>query len=186
MAYLQDVDMWFGVAKLFEDIALMGALRATVDIVTIRLEASARYDLDESTPERPRATLGVDLYPDPDWVFQAELHYQGTGTVWGEEYDAGEEVERGERFLLGQVYAGITASWRPTALSALSLFSILNPADPSALMGWRFTHDVWQDVEFGLGGFHGLGHPLNVTAGTLTDEFGAYGHQIYLHFAAFL
>ena len=186
MAYLDELDLWVGVAKVFEDLSIMGALRATVDILSIRLEVLANYDLERSVLQRPKATVGVDLYPEPDWAIQVELHYQGVGAEWGEAYSNTPELERGESFLLGQVYGGITAHWRPTPLSALSIFGIVNPADPSALLGWRFTYDVWQDVEFGVGAFHGVGERFKIIEGSLQDEFGAYGHQIYLHFAAFL
>jgi hypothetical protein len=165
-------DVWAGAAKSYEQVGLMAGVAAEVDVLTLRAEAFAGWDLDKDAIRRPRVTLGVDWFQSADFMLAGEVHYSGLG---GDLKSLG----RGEIYLSREWYVGLLATYKLTELLSLSLTPIINAeADPSALIAWNIGYSIAQDVDISLGAFHG--------AGASTSEFGATGHFVFLQLAAFL
>ena len=58
----------------------------------------------------------------------------------------------------------------------------------ASIFAWSASWSLAQDVDVAVGGFHGLGPPVdlsNPTSIEITSEFGAYGQQVYLQLSAF-
>lgn len=168
--YLAFGDAYVGAAKLWEELAVMGGLSTEVDAFKLRGEALWAWDTDADEAQRPRVTLGVDWFYSGDLVLGVEGHHNGPG----KDLDA---LERGELYLVDRWYAGGYASYKLHELLTLTLSPLVNLTDPSTLLSWGLGYSVQQDVDVGLGGFHGVGDGL---------EFGAYPHVVYLQLSAFL
>lgn len=187
--YLDDLDLWIGAAKIYEEIALMVGVSAEVETVKLRADLMGLYDIDDVEVQLPRVTLGVDWFASGDFMLGFEAHFNGAGAEPGDYFthaSASEELARGEVYLMGQWYAGLLAMYKPHELVNLTLTSMMNLVDPSAMIAWGVAYQLAQDVEVSLGGFHGIGEGLNVnTPDILVDELGAYGQLVYLQLAAF-
>ncbi len=168
--YLPFGDAYVAGAKLWEELAVMGGLSTEVDAFKLRSEALWAWDTDDDEAQRPRVTLGVDWFYSGDLLLGLEGHYNGPGTDL-------EALERGELYLIDRWYAGGYSSYKLHDLVTATLSPLVNLTDPSALLGWGLSCSIQQDVDVGLGGFHGVGDGL---------EFGAYPQVVYLQLSAFL
>ena len=182
LVYLDFGELYVAAAKTYEDLALAAGLSADIDTVKLRGEVMARFDTERSEVEMPRATLGVDWFQSDSLMVGAEVHLNGFGTSDTEDMGyllhASQEAAlgRGEGYLLGLLYAGSYATYRPHHLLTLSGSVMMNLLDPTALLTWSATLEVMESVDLGLGGFHGVGDGA---------ELGLYGHLGYFQLAAF-
>ena len=168
----------------------ISGISATVDAFKLRAEIAGIYAIDDERFELPRATLGFDWFANADVILTVEAHFNGLGGASASEYAAvsqSEPVTRGETYLLGRWYGGFALSTKPHELISLTVSTLMNIPDPSAIVSWSFGYDVAQDVQIGLGGFHAIGEPIGVSGADLAfgSEFGAYGQLVYLQLAAF-
>jgi hypothetical protein len=178
--YLGFGDVAVAATKQWEEVTLSAGVSADVGALKLRAEVIGLYDIDDEAFALPRATVGVDWFATGDLSLGLEAHFNGAAHP----LTISEELERGESYLLDYAYIGTTAMYQPHELITLSLSSITNLLEPSALLAWSVSASVAQDVEVGLGGFHGLGESVSDT-GQLRSEFGTYGQLVYLQIAAF-
>lgn len=189
--YTGPADVYVGLGKFWQDIGLMAGISVPIDAFKVRLEAMAAYALDEKSFRLPTITAGLDWLATAELTFALELHYNGLGTDASSEYLATTQstvVARGQTYLLGRYYAGLLVGWQAHELIQLGVSAMMNLTDPSGLVTWNLSYSVAQDVDLGLGGFHGIGAGLNadLQTGAITfSELGAYGHTVYLQLAAF-
>ncbi len=180
--YLDSVDIYTAFAKSYEELALAVGITGSLSTVKLRAEALSLFDLDADAFLLPRITLGVDWFQSADFLLGVEAHFNGAGAeqddLAGYLAHAAQSrpLARGESYLLGRWYAGLYTTYKPHELVALTLSTVVNLGDPTALLAWSLSYQLAQDVDFSIGGFHGLGDRL---------ELGAYGQQVYLQLAAF-
>gem|GEM_PF-519149 len=191
--YTDVADVYVAAGKFWQDIGLMAGIVAPVDAFKLRLEAHAAYDVENDRFRLPMITAGVDWFATAEFLLTAEFHYNGLGTDDPDNYihhlSTDATVARGQVYLTGRYYAGLMANWQAHELITLNLTTMMNLVDPSALVAWGFNYSVAQDVDLGLGGFHGvgagIGFDLASVSPTFGSELGSYGHLVYLQMAAF-
>lgn len=181
--YLDFGDVYVASAKIYDEVVLAAGVSAAVDTVKLRAEVIGLFDIDDEAFELPRATLGVDWFQSADFVLGVEGHFNGEGAPVGAdnaEYLAhalsSEPLSRGEVYLMGRWYAGMYANYKPHPLVSMTLSTMMNLTDPTAMLTWSLGYEIAQDVDFSLGGLHGLGDDL---------ELGGYGQLVYLQLNAF-
>ena len=186
--YTDIADVYVAAGKFWMDLGLAAGVVIPIDAFKVRLEAMASFALDEDRFRLPRVTAGFDWFATPELMLTAELHFNGLGTSGDYASHLADDitVARGQSYLAGRFYGGLLAVWQAHELVSLSLTAMVNATDPSALVAWSFTYSVAQDVELGVGGFHGLGEGITIAADlTLGSELGSYGQLVYLQLAAF-
>ena len=114
-----------------------------------------------------RAVLGVDVRPTPTTGLSAEIYHQTFGlddSADGLLLLDMERYQRGELWLIGHNYAGLTVAQELAPLWMLSGMVITNISDPSGLasvtLGWSTTENISLD----LGIIKGLGEPPDASA----------------------
>jgi len=168
--YLPAADVWVGAAKAWEQVALMAGVSAEVGPVKLRSEVLASYGDDGV--DHPRATVGVDWFHGADFLIGAELHYSGLN-------GRPQALSRGEIYLQEEWYTAVYATYKPHELVTLTLSPLLSIAeDTSAVISWSAGYQVGDDVDLGVGAFHGVG--------AQASEFGQLGHMVYIQLSAFL
>lgn len=190
VAYLDSADLHLGVAKLWRELALMAGLALALESSKLRAELRwSVWDFERGEVLLPRATLGFDGFFG-DLTLTLEAHYNGAGARSSDAYLthalSSPELERGEVFLLGRLYAGLAASYLLTPQLSLSLSAITNLADPSALIVTALRYDAAENVDLRLGAFTGIGARTAIDEGRLGSELGAYGHLVFLDLALWL
>lgn len=159
-------------------------------------------DLDESP--FVRAVVGVDGRPTGTTTLMGELYVQSFGTT-----DAGRlfevlsspRVARGEVWLTGLAYAGLSVTQEITPLLVGTIAGFVNLTDPSALIAPSLSWSAAQSVDVAIGGFVGVGaapegRALDPSAvpddPTVTDlavivprsELGTYPANVFVKVAA--
>jgi len=120
-----------------------------------------------------RAVLGVDLRPTPTTGLSAEIYHQTFGVddsadgllLMGEE-----RYQRGDLWLTGHNYAGLTLAQELAPLWMLSGMVIANLGDPSALTSLNLAWSVTENSSLDLGVIKGLGEPPDTSA--VFPDFG--------------
>ena len=180
--YLSFGEAYMSALKSYEDLALGAGIAADLDSVKLRAEVMGRLDTDTMTLEVPRATLGADWFHSDSFMAGIEVHLNGFGATQSSENAyltrAIEEpaFARGEGYLLGLLYTGTYLTYRPHDLISLSMSTMVNLLDPTALLSWSASVEVLESVDLALGGYHGLGEGL---------ELGLSGHLGYVQLAAY-
>lgn len=149
------------------------------------LEASARIDPDGYDHSAVRATAGLDHHFPIGLRLIGELHYNSPGTL--DPADTPAALQRqpytvGEVYLLGELYAGLLASYELHPLATLNLSWLQNLTDGSALAGPAIAWDFAQEVSLGAGALIPIGPSLDFgPAGlpTVRSEFGLYPTVFY-------
>jgi len=188
--YLDFGDVYAAAGKFWEQLGVMAGVSASVGAFKLRAEAALPYDLDASEVLLPRVTLGADWLHGEDLVLSAEAHFNGLGTGDAASYAAqltAPVTARGQSFLLGRWYAGVSALYKPHELVQLTLTPMVNLGDPSALIAWAASYELAASVNLSVGGFHGLGEGVALGAQgiALGSELGSYGQLLYIQLAAF-
>ena len=119
-----------------------------------------------------------------------ELHYNGLGASPGNYLDdlvGVEAYERGELYLLGQFYLGVSGSYQITELLTAQMAAILNVTDPSLILSPTLTYSLSQDLDLSIGSFVGVGESPSIVATGLSvpSEFGAANAFTYLQLVAY-
>ena len=186
VTYFDALDLHVAVSKAWEELIVTTSISATVDAFKLRVEIAGVYDLDDKDFQLPRATVGVDWFATGQFTWSLEAHFSGLGALEPRNYSVisrGDEIRRGELYLLGAAYTGTALAYRPHELITIGCTSLVNLLDPSAMVGWSIGWAFQQDIELGLGGFHGIGRGSR--DGRISAEFPLYGQQVYLQLSAF-
>lgn len=183
-------DVWLGAAKTWEEVFAAGGWARDLGKATVRGEAmvplgyGAESGDSGAEPGLPRATVGVDHYRSR-LALSGELHFSGAGAAPDGDYAAhvagSAPHARREVYLLGRYYAGASASWEATPVVRLSLASLVNLGDPSAILTPSLSWQAADDVELGLGGFVPIGaNPVvDLANPRLRSEFGSAPYFVY-------
>lgn len=187
--YLSSIDLWTGAGKLWDEAMAFAGAAADLGSLKVRGDLVVPYGLVEQVLQWPRATVGLD-WVEPDFTFVAELHFNGAGAAPSEPYLehalTSSQLERGETFLLGRLYAGIAAVYKPVEVISLEASVLGNLIDPSAVVTVQVGYAPTQAAQVTLGVFAGVGQkPLEGPPPSAPSEFGAYGSQLFLDLAAF-
>lgn len=165
-----------------------GAVTATgaVGKTALRSELSVR-DTEDGTIVRIVAGLdrwfelaGRDLHG----VIEAQ--YDGFGARRPDELlsvAASAPVARGEMATLGARALMVRAAWQLHPLTAVSLLSLMNTRDPSALVSPGLEHSVSDEIQLRVGAFAGLGPGSDGTG--LRSEYGAVPLTGFAAFSVF-
>lgn len=149
------------------------------------IEASARVDPDGDDHSALRATAGLDHHFPIGLRLIGELHYNSPGSL---DPQAALTVQQrqpytaGEVYLLGELYAGLLASYELHPLATLNLSWLQNLGDGSALAGPAIAWDFAQEVSLGAGALIPLGDRMTLGPGglpTVHSEFGLYPTVVY-------
>jgi hypothetical protein len=127
-----------------------------------------------------RAVLGANRAWDLGLSASGEVYVQTFGaadpTGYLEVYTS-DRYARGEIWAAGRTYAALSVGYEIDPLVRVSAFSIVNLADPSAMLGPALTWSAADNAELGAGAFVGLGRrPEDVRIGVddVYDEEGEY------------
>ncbi len=146
--------------------------------------ARLRMGLAPLAQQRPfvRAALGGDWRPTETTTVSGELYLQTNGAADPADYLAqgtGPRYARGELWLVGRAYAGLSVAQELTPIVHASLFSVANLEDPSAMLGASLGWSVADNAELALGSYAGLGPGPRVPQG-LSAEAEAEATALYL------
>lgn len=122
------------------------------------LDEADRIDPDEEV--FVRGVAGASGNVTAKTAISAEVYVQSNGaTEPGEYLDmyTSERFARGELWLAGRTYMGLSVSQEIVPEIRAGLFAIVNVEDPSALAGPSFAWSVSDNVSAGLGAYVGLG-----------------------------
>jgi hypothetical protein len=123
-----------------------------------------------------RGVLGADIRATPSTLMTLEVYHQTFGS--DDPADAlvvmeGERYARGELWLVGHSYAGLSALQTLSPLWNLSLMTLSNLTDPSALASVSLHWSASENAEILFGGMGGLGQaPDDVEPSDLIGEDG--------------
>ncbi|MEE2829938.1 MAG: hypothetical protein VX498_12180, partial [Myxococcota bacterium] len=152
-----------------------------------------------------RLVLGADGRTGFGMTVMGEVYIQSLGAEEPEDYLSmalSERFQRGELWTMGRFYAALTVSQEILPILQVSVVTIANILDPSALVGPSLSWSVATNADFVIGGFFALGkrpEDLELTdlvgpdglllspeqvLGTLQagSEFGLLPHQGYAQF----
>jgi len=123
-----------------------------------------------------RGVLGADLRASPSTMLTVEVYHQTFGSDRPEDALVVMEqprYQRGELWLVGHSYAGLSVAQTLSPLWNLSLMTLSNVTDPSALATLSLHWSAAENAEILVGGMGGLGaQPDDVR---LTDLVGSNG-----------
>jgi hypothetical protein len=157
-------------------------LDLATSIGAVGVQGEATITLPEEQDAFVRASLGAQWMPLEDLSLMGELYFQSFGGSDSEEYLAvysSERFARGEVWAAGRYYAALTASYQITPLVAASAFSVVNLADPSAMIGPSLSWSAAQNAELGIGAFFGAGQRPHDVELTLDDLAGVTDEDEY-------
>lgn len=107
-----------------------------------------------------RAVVGASGNVTGGTSVSVELYHQSNGESRPARYldfYASDRFSRGELWLAGRSYAGLSVNQEIVPVLSSGLFAIVNLEDPSALVGPTLAWSVSDEVSAGLGGYIGLG-----------------------------
>jgi hypothetical protein len=127
----------------FEVSGALGKVGFRVETAVNVMERTRDWDVE--------AVVGVDYRFPFKLLVAAEVFYNGYGAKTAAGYaalasDPGQRVMRGETFSLGRYYAGLTLDQELHPLLHISLSTLFNAADPSALVIPALKWSVIQDA----------------------------------------
>jgi hypothetical protein len=169
-ATLGTTDLGLFTAALHDDSVLGASAYSPIGPVGIYGDATLTLTGDEATH---RVVLGTDLHPWAGTRVGLELYSQGFGADDPADYLASygdARFGRGELWLVGHNYAGLTVGQALTPLVQLAAFGLVNLDDGSALLSSTLTWSAAESASLSLGLMAGLGEE---EAMTITSEFGA-------------
>ncbi len=138
-----------------------------------------------------RATIGADHMMLAGRLYLlGEIHVQTVGAEQPVDYltiAMTDRFSRGEAWALGRYYAAASATYDATPLVDVSLFSVVNLADSSALLGPGFSWSVADAAHLNAGAYLALGKRPNDIPFALVpqSEFGLYPSTAYVSLHAY-
>lgn len=155
---------------------------AASSIGPVGLHGEATITLPNDDGEDPfvRAAMGANWVPLEDLSLMGELYLQSFGGADSSEYLAvygSERFARGEVWAAGRYYGALTVSYQLTPLLSASAFSVVNLADPSAMIGPTLAWSAAENAELAVGAFFGAGerpHDVNLSLADLQNDDGSW------------
>lgn len=195
-------DYYVGLAKNYERLWTLLGVALDLDVVRGHAEVALPIEIglsdEDSGVGLPRATVGADWFASSKFTLIAEYHFNGPGASDPSDYLAELQkpaVSRGERYFIGQHYAGLAAAYLPFEDTlTLSMSTIGNLTDPSVLVAPSLAYDLSQNTTATLGGYFGFGgypelqtDPLSPfpTGLETKSEYGLYGNVFFLQLSGY-
>lgn len=193
-----DLGLFAGLVR--KDRVLGLSTSGSIRVIGVRLEGAGTLPADEDEDPFFRAVAGADWFATGKLMLSGEVYVQSNGATDPQDYLSmyeNDRFARGELWLAGRTYAGLSASYQLHPLLYGSLAVISNVEDPSALVAPALSWSVSDEVSASLSGFVGLGaRPDQVEALDLLDpdfdagdpinsEFGNMPAALFFSMAAY-
>lgn len=189
-------DLFVAGGRFWDQAMLMGGVTWSLATVNLRGEAALPWATADGAPRDPRLTIGLE-HLSPRWSLVAELHLNGLGASDPDRYGevlASDALARGETYLLGRRYVGVSGGWSPDVAGRITVGGAVqaNVDDGSVVLLPSVSWDVGRAIRWTAGGLVGVGAGPEVSSlpggGTTVvpgSEFGSYGRFVYLQVATF-
>lgn len=166
-AYAQTTVGLFDIGAFFGEIhgEHVFGLTTAGGIGPVGIHADATVTVSEDQGVFGRVVLGLNGTPTGTVFIGGELYWQSVGGADPSEYLAlatTDRFERGEMWTMGRYYAALNASWQPYPTVGLGLGTVMNLADPSALISGSVSWSIGGGVDLAIG--------ANLSAGARPDE----------------
>jgi hypothetical protein len=115
-----------------------------------------------------RASVGGDWRPTEKTTLSGELYVQTNGAADPADYlaqSSGPRYARGELWLMGRTYAGLSVAQELWPILNASLFTVTNLEDPSSMLGASLAWSVADNADVAFGTYAGLGEGPRVPDG---------------------
>jgi len=162
---------------------------ATLSFLTSRSLMATRLDgtsLQERHDLVPKAILGATFRPKSKITVSPEILYNGFGSRDPQDYASlalSERVAIGEQTLVGQLHAGVIATWEAHPLVNVTALSLVNALDPSALASLSVSYSIAGNAQALVGAYAPIGRtPDSITS--VEDEFGSYPYFVFFELKA--
>jgi len=157
-------DLGLFAGSVREDLVGGLATAGSVGPIGLRGEATWTEPADEEEDAFARVVVGGDWRPGEKTMLSGEVYLQTFGTTDPSEYLSsltGERYSRGELWLVGKYYAGLSVSQEitPTVYGAMALIG--NLSDPSAFVAPTLAWSVAGNTDFAAGCYFALGQRPN-------------------------
>ena len=192
--YLDSGDVYAAGGKTWDEVFLATGYSHYLDRWSLRAEGFLPFDYDDGELDLPRLTLGAD-YLSNDGMLSFEAHFNGAGAEpdrYLEDIADSEPHSRGEVYLLGRLYGGISGFYQITELLVFQSAALINVLDPSVIFTPTFAYSLAQDIDVAFGSFVGVGaHPglsvsdTGVPEFDVPSEFSAVNAFTYLQMTAY-
>lgn len=151
-----DVGLFLGEVR---EEAVLG-VNTSGDVLGVAVRGEATVTFSRSEDPFARIALGADKRLDFGLTLMGELYWQSNGAARPADYlsvatDA--RHQRGELWAMGRYYAALSASYELLPIVNIGVFSVVNLADPSALLGPSLGWSVADNADLAVGGYYGLG-----------------------------
>ena len=160
-------------------------------------------DRDSLTPRPPvtgqsvvKGIAGMTFKPADNLTVSPEVLFNGFGAQTPSDYlrvASSDRMAIGEIYTMGRIYAAETAVWQPYPLLNLTLATLVNLQDPSALFVPALQYSVANSAEISAGAYLPAGrlpavnqNPPLLTAPEARSEFGLYPDFFFLELRLFL
>ncbi|MDF1562365.1 MAG: hypothetical protein P1V51_04935 [Deltaproteobacteria bacterium] len=181
-----------------EDVVLGLDTQGSIGPVGVRAEATVTVPPDGGSVFY-RAVLGANGSWEKGSV-SAELYWQSNGELESEDYlwpsvALADRLERGDQWVLGRYYAAATLGYELHPLLQGGLFTIVNLADPSALVGPSLSWSIADEASLDFGLYLGVGKrpddeltlsPTGLPTFDLGSEFGLMPATAFVVLKAYL
>lgn len=175
-------DIGLFVGGIRGDLVVGTSLATAVGPVGVFGDAALTLPFSDEEEQDPfvRATLGASWLPHPRLMTSAEVYVQTLGSTDPADLFTTLQKDRygrGELWLGGIAYVGLSASYEVTPLINLSLSTLGNVTDPSAFVSLAVSWSVAENADLLAGSYVGLGErpeagPLLIPQ--VRSEFGLY------------
>ena len=185
-----EIDGYVATAKSYE--TLYAAVGAQLDWSSSRVhtEAALPIEIDDVRVRLPTWTAGIDYFASSDLMLGLEYHLRGRGTSSAADYLerlSGDSTTRGEDYLLGRHYAGVTASYRLRPDVTAAVAAIGNLTDPSVLVLPSIQYAIGDQGRLELVAYQAFGNrPRLALPPELTSEFGTYPNLYLVQISMYL
>lgn len=155
-ATLGSTDLSLYGASLYGDPVVGFSFFAPVNALGLYGDVGVTFEDETQT----RAVLGVDVRPTPTTGLSAEIYHQSFGvddSADGLLLMGTQRYQRGELWLTGHNYVGLTLAQELAPLWMLSGMVIANLGDPSGLASVTLAWSAMENVGFDLGIIKGVG-----------------------------
>ena len=198
-------DLGLFAGSVREDLVGGVATAGSLGPVGLRGEVTWTEPADDAEDAFARAVVGGDWRPGEKTTLSGEVYVQTLGTTDPSEYLStlsGDRYARGELWLAGKYYAGLSVSQEitPTVFGAMALIG--NLSDPSAFAAPTIAWSVAGNTDFAAGCYFALGQRPNgislenlLTAGLtedailsaipVTTEFGLTPTTVFLQLKSY-
>ena len=182
---ISDIGIFLGAIR--GDLVTGASLATSIGAVGLFGDAALTVPTNEDETPFFRGTFGAMWVPHPKLMTSAEAYVQTLGSTDPDDLLSTlvkDRWTRGDLWLAGVAYLGLTVSYEVTPLLNISLASIGNLTDPSAFLSTSVSWSVAENADVLAGAYVGLGsRPDELVIGVEPDalilpdpnsEFGLY------------